>query len=154
MWRYFELLSFRPLGDIEVLKRSAAEGRNPRDIKFELGQEIVARFHDAAAAQAAQREFIARVSEKAVPTDLEPKLIQVDAAGLRIANVLKEAGLASSTSEANRKIDEGAVKVDGVRVSDRGLTFKAGADHVFQLGSRRFARVKLEPGIPLGQPKA
>jgi tyrosyl-tRNA synthetase len=145
MWRYFELLSFRPLGEIESLKRSVAQGRNPRDVKFELGQEIVARFHSQAAAEAAQRDFIARVSEKAVPTDLEAKVIQVDGTGLRIANILKEAGLAASTSEANRKIDEGAVKVDGVRVSDRGLVFQAGADHVFQLGSRRFARVRLEP---------
>jgi tyrosyl-tRNA synthetase len=144
MWRYFELLSFRPLGDIEALRRSAAEGRNPRDIKFELAREIVARFHDAGAADAAQRDFIARVSEKAVPTDLQPKVIQVEVGGLRIANVLKEAGLAPSTSEANRKIDEGAVKVDGTRVSDRGLMFQAGAEHVFQLGSRRFARLKFE----------
>jgi tyrosyl-tRNA synthetase len=144
MWRYFELLSFRALGEIEALKRSVAEGRNPRDVKFELGQEIVARFHSQAAAEAAQRAFIARVSEKTVPTDLEARVIQVDVAGLRIANVLKEAALAASTSEANRKIDEGAVKVDGIRVNDRGLVFKAGADHVFQLGSRRFARVRFE----------
>jgi tyrosyl-tRNA synthetase len=144
MWRYFELLSFRPLGEIATLKRSAAEGRNPRDIKFELGREIVARFHDAAAAERAQRDFIARVSEKAVPTDLEPKIVRVDQAGMRIANALKEGGLTASTSEANRKIEEGAVKVDGTRISDRGLTFFAGADHVFQLGSRRFARLKFE----------
>jgi tyrosyl-tRNA synthetase len=145
MWRYFELLSFRPLADVAQLKRAAAEGRNPRDIKFELGQEIVARFHDAAAAERAQRDFIARVSEKAVPTDLPPKVIQVDAGGMKVANVLKEAGLAASTSEAGRKIEEGAVKVDGTRVSDRGLTFTAGADHVFQVGSRRYARLKFEP---------
>jgi tyrosyl-tRNA synthetase len=145
MWRYFELLSFRPLGEIEALKRSVTEGRNPRDVKFELGQEIVARFHSQAAAEAAQRDFIARVSEKAVPTDLEAKLVLVETAGLRVANVLKEAGLAASTSEANRKIEEGAVKVDGTRVSDKGLAFKAGADHVFQVGSRRFARVRFEP---------
>jgi tyrosyl-tRNA synthetase len=145
MWRYFELLSFRPLAEVAGLKRAAAEGRNPRDIKFELGQEIVARFHDAAAAERAQRDFIARVSEKTVPTDLPPKVIVVEAAGLRIANVLKEAGLASSTSEAGRKIEEGAVKVDGARISDKGLTFAAGADHVFQVGSRRFARLKFEP---------
>jgi tyrosyl-tRNA synthetase len=144
MWRYFELLSFRPLGDIEALRRSAVEGRNPRDIKFELAREIVARFHDAGAAEAAQQDFIARVSEKAVPAGLEPKVIQVEVGGLRIANVLKEAGLAASTSEANRKIDEGAVKIDGIRVSDRGLMFRAGAEHVFQLGSRRFARLKFE----------
>ncbi|MDB6047002.1 MAG: tyrosyl-tRNA synthetase [Gammaproteobacteria bacterium] len=145
MWRYFELLSFRPLADVAQLKRAAMEGRNPRDIKFELGQELVARFHDAAAAERAQRDFISRVSEKTVPTDLPPKVIQVDAGGMKVANVLKEAGLAASTSEAGRKIEEGAVKIDGTRVCDRGLTFTAGADHVFQVGSRRFARLKFEP---------
>jgi tyrosyl-tRNA synthetase len=145
MWRYFELLSFRPLADIEGLKRSVAEGRNPRDIKFELGRELVARFHDAAAAERAQRDFVARVSEKTVPTDLEPKVILVDGAGIRIANALKEGGLVASTSEANRKIEEGAVKVDGTRISDRSLTFTTGADHVFQVGSRRYARLRFEP---------
>ena len=145
MWRYFELLSFRPLTDIAGLQRAVAEGRNPRDVKFELARELVTRFSDADAAERAQRDFIARVSEKAVPADLPPKVIQVEAAGMRIANVLKEAGLAPSTSEANRKIDEKAVKVDGTRVSDRGLMFCAGADHVFQVGSHRFARVKFEP---------
>ena len=127
------------------MKVAVEAGRNPRDVKFELARELVARFHDAAAAERAQREFIARVSEKAVPTDLPAKVILVGPEGLRIANVLKEVGLAASTSEANRKIDEKAVKVDGTRVSDRGLTFQAGADHVLQIGSHRFARVKLEP---------
>jgi tyrosyl-tRNA synthetase len=144
MWRYFELLSFRPLPDIAALRRATEEGRNPRDVKFELAREIVARFHDAAAADAAQRDFIARVSEKSVPADLAPKVVQVDATGLRLANLLKEAGLAASTSEANRKIDEGAVRIDGNRVTDRNLVFASGADHVFQLGSKRFARLKLE----------
>ncbi len=144
MWRYFELLSFRPLSELAVLRRSTEEGRNPRDVKFELAREIVARFHDAAAADAAQREFIARVSEKGVPADLPPKVLQVEAAGIRLANLLKEGGLAQSTSEANRKIDEGAVRIDGTRVTDRALTLKAGADHVFQLGSKRFARLRLE----------
>ena len=143
MWRYYELLSFRTLADIAALRAAAGEGRNPRDIKFELASEITARFHGAAAAQAAQQGFISRVSDKAVPTDLVPVTIAVDAAGLRIANVLKAAGLAASTSEANRKIDEGAVKLDGARVSDRGLTLHAGADHVLQVGTRRYARVQL-----------
>jgi tyrosyl-tRNA synthetase len=144
MWRYFELLSFRPLADIAALRRQTEEGRNPRDVKLELAREIVARFHDAAAAERAQQEFIARVSDKAVPTDLPPKTLYVDAAGVRLANVLKEAGLAASTSEANRKIDEGAVRIDGVRATDRGLVLRAGADCVLQLGSRRFGRIKLE----------
>jgi tyrosyl-tRNA synthetase len=143
MWRYFELLSFRPLGEIAALRRAAGEGRNPRDIKLELAGEITARFHDAAAAEQAQKNFTARVSEKAVPEDLPVQLIAVEPAGLRVANLLKEAGLAASTSEANRKIEEGAVKVDGARVTDRALTFTAGAEHVFQVGSRRFARLKL-----------
>ena len=145
MWRYYELLSFRPLADITLLKRAAEEERNPRDIKLELAHELVARFHDAAAATRAQQNFMSRVSEKAVPQDLPVKVIPVDGQGLRIANLLKEAGLAASTSEANRKIEEGAVKIDGVRVSDRGLTLQAGAEHVFQLGAKRFARVRLEP---------
>jgi tyrosyl-tRNA synthetase len=145
MWRYYELLSFRPLEEIARLQRAAHEGRNPRDIKLELAHEIVARFHDAAAAERAQRNFVSRVSEKAVPQDLPLKVIPVEGAGLRIANLLKEAGLAGSTSEANRKIEEGAVKIDGVRVGDRALVLKAGAEHVFQLGAKRFARVRLEP---------
>ena len=145
MWRYYELLSFRPLEEIARLRRAAEEGRNPRDIKLELAHEIVARFHDTAAADRAQKSFISRVSERAVPQDLPVKVVPVGGQGLRIANLLKEAGLAGSTSEANRKIEEGAVKIDGMRVSDRGLMLKAGAEHVFQLGARRFARVRLEP---------
>jgi tyrosyl-tRNA synthetase len=145
MWRYYELLSFRSLSDIAGLRTAAQQGRNPRDIKLELASEITTRFHGAAAAQAAQQAFMSRVSDKAVPTDLPPVVITVDAAGLRIANVLKAAGLAASTSEANRKIDEGAVKLDGVKVSDRGLTLHAGADHVLQVGTRRYARVQLKP---------
>jgi tyrosyl-tRNA synthetase len=145
MWRYFELLSFRPLAELTRLKESVNEGRNPRDIKLELASELVTRFHDAAAAHQAQREFMSRVSEKALPTDLEPKVLQVDAGGIKLANVLKEAGLASSTSEAYRKLGEGAVRIDGAKVTDRGLMLAAGADHVLQIGSHRFARVRLEP---------
>jgi tyrosyl-tRNA synthetase len=144
MWRYFELLSFRPLAEIAALKAAAGAGRNPRDIKFELARELTARFHDDAAAERAQRNFTARVSDKAVPEDLPVQVIQVEAAGLRVANLLKEAGLAASTSEANRKIEEGAVKIDGTKVTDRALTLKSGAEHVFQVGSRRFARLRLE----------
>jgi tyrosyl-tRNA synthetase len=144
MWRYYELLSFRSLADIAALRTAAGEGRNPRDIKLELAVEITTRFHGAAAAAAASQAFMSRVSEKAVPTDLPPVIIGVDAAGLRIANVLKTAGLAASTSEANRKIDEGAVKLDGSKVTDRGLTLHAGVDHVLQVGTRRYARVQLK----------
>jgi tyrosyl-tRNA synthetase len=144
MWRYFELLSLKPLAEIAALRRQAREGRNPRDIKFELAQEIVARFHDAAAAARAQHNFSARVSDRAVPEDLPVKVIAVEAAGLKLANLLKAAGLAASSSEANRKIEEGAVRIDGTRATDKALTLKPGVDHVFQVGSRRFARVRLE----------
>lgn len=143
MWRYFELLSFRPLTDITALRQQVADGRNPRDVKFELAQEIVARFHDRAAAEKEQREFISRFSEGELPTDLPLLTVYVDAAGIKLPNVLKEAGLAASTSEASRKIAEKAVRVDGTRAEDRGLTFAPGAEHVFQVGPRRMARVKL-----------
>jgi tyrosyl-tRNA synthetase len=145
MWRYFELLSFRPLSEIASLREQAQGGRNPRDIKFELARELVGRFHDAAAAERAQRSFTARVSEKAVHRDLPLKVVSVQGPGLRLANLLKEAGLAGSTSEANRKIEEGAVRIDGARVCDRALTLKTGAEHVVQVGAKRFARIKLEP---------
>jgi tyrosyl-tRNA synthetase len=144
MWRYFELLSFRPLQAIAALKRAVEDGRNPRDIKLELAAELVGRFHDGATAERAQRDFTARVSARAVPQDLPLRVIPVDGTGLRLANLLKAAGLAVSTSEANRKIDEGAVRIDGERVTERTATFKAGAEHVFQVGTRRFARLRLE----------
>jgi tyrosyl-tRNA synthetase len=147
MWRYFELLSFRPLAEIATLREAAGSGRNPRDIKFELARELVARFHDEASAERAQRNFTSRVSERAVPTDLPVKVIQVEAGGLRLGNLLKEAGLAASTSEANRKVDEGAVRIDGVKVTDRALTLNPGVEHVFQVGSKRFARLKLEAKV-------
>jgi tyrosyl-tRNA synthetase len=145
MWRYFELLSFRPLGEIAALERAAENGMNPRDIKFELAKEIVARFHDPQAAERARHNFTARVSHKAVPEDLPARVIQVDPAGLRVANLLKEGGLAGSTSEANRKIEEGAVRIDGERVTDKALIFKSGAEHIFQVGAKRFAKLRLEP---------
>jgi len=145
MWRYFELLSFRPLTQIADLKRAAQEGRNPRDIKLELAAELTARFHGAAAAERAQVEFLARVSARAVPADLPPRVLQVDAEGIRLPALLKAAGLCASSSEAGRKIAENAVRIDGEKVADRALLLRAGADHVLQVGSRRFARVKLEP---------
>jgi tyrosyl-tRNA synthetase len=144
MWRYYELLSFRPLGEIAALKAAAGEGRNPRDIKLELAKELTARFHGAAEAERAERQFLARVSERAVPADLPPKVLQVEAAGIRLPSLLKAAGLAASTSEATRKIAEGAVRIAGERVTDRGLLLNAGADLVLQVGSRRFARVRLQ----------
>jgi tyrosyl-tRNA synthetase len=146
MWRYFELLSFRPLSDIAALKQGVAEGRNPRDVKFELAEEIVARFHDRAAATRARENFIARFTQKTLPTDLPLQfLASAEAGGVRLAAALKEAGLAASNSEANRKIQEGAVKVDGNRTVDREMRLVPGAEYVLQLGPRKFARVQVSP---------
>jgi tyrosyl-tRNA synthetase len=141
MWRYFELLSFRPLGEIEQLRQDVSEGANPRDIKFQLGQEIVARFHDKAAAAAAQANFIARFQKGAMPDEM-PELTVGGAGGeLGIASLLKEAALVGSTSDAFRMIKQGAVRIDGERISDKGLSIQSGSTHVFQVGKRRFARV-------------
>src|SRR5262249_42799963 len=113
MWRYFELLSFRPLADLATLRREAEQGRNPRDIKFELAREITARFHDARAADKAHAEFIARFRQGGVPEKIDTAEISADGKPARLANVLKMAGLVASTSEGNRMIDQGAVRVGG-----------------------------------------
>ena len=145
MWRYFELLSFRPLTEIEGLRTAIAGGRNPRDVKFELAKEIVARFHGAAAAEQAQADFIARFAQKTLPTDLPLQvLVASDPAGEPVVAALKAAGLVSSNSEGVRKLAEGAVRIDGERVSDRQHRLSVGAEHILQLGPRRFSRVKIE----------
>ena len=141
MWRYFELLSFRPLGEIEQLKRDISDGANPRDIKFQLGQEIVARFHDQAAAEAAQGNFIARFQKGAMPDEMPELTVGGDKGVIGIANLLKEAALVGSTSDAFRMIKQGAVRIDGERISDKGLAIQSGSTHVYQVGKRRFARV-------------
>ena len=141
MWRYFELLSFRPLGEIEQLRHDVEEGANPRDIKFQLGQEIVTRFHDWAAAESAQANFIARFQKGAMPEEMPELTLTAEGGAIGIANLLKEAALVDSTSEAYRMIKQGAVRIDGERISDKGLALRAGSAHVFQVGKRRFARV-------------
>ena len=141
MWRYFELLSFRPLAEIEKLKQEVEGGANPRDIKFQLGQEIVARFHDRAAAVAAQDAFVARFQKGAMPDEMPELELASQDGNLVIANLLKDAGLTGSTSESLRMIKQGAVRIDGERIADRGLAIAAGKTHVFQVGKRRFARV-------------
>ena len=143
MWRYFELLSFRPMNEIEGFKQEIANGKNPRDIKFLLGEEIVARFHDAAAANQARENFIARFQQGAMPDDMPETTLAAPDGVLPIANLLKEAGLTSSTSEALRMIRQGAVKIDGEKVTDTKQQIASGTTHVFQVGKRRFARVTL-----------
>lgn len=143
MWRYFELLSFRPLADIAALRKSVDEGSNPRDAKFELAAEIVARFHDAAAAAAAQEDFLARFQRGAMPEEIPEVSVASEDAQLGIGHLLKAAGLVSSTSEAFRMIQQGAVKIDGVKVEDRSLAIDAGTTGIYQVGKRKFARVRL-----------
>jgi tyrosyl-tRNA synthetase len=142
MWRYIELLSFEPLATIAHWKEEVRAGRNPRDVKAAFAQEIVARFHGAAAAAGAIAEFDARFREGMIPDDIPEIGLDADGNGaIALPQVLKRAGLTASTSDALRMIDQGGVRVDGDRVSDRALNFVRGAQFVVQVGKRRFARV-------------
>ncbi|GAB2943719.1 tyrosine--tRNA ligase [Aquaspirillum soli] len=141
MWRWFDLLSLRSTQDIATLKAEVEAGRNPRDAKVMLAQELVARFHDQAAADAALADFEARFQKNAIPDDLPEITVTAEEGQIAIARLLKEAGLVASTSEALRMIDQGAVKADGERVSDKGLQLVSGTCTVFQVGKRKFAKV-------------
>ena len=142
MWRWYTLLSFRSMAEIEALQREVAAGRNPKDAKVMLAKEITARFHSAAAAEAAEVDFMHR-SRGGVPDEIAEVRLAVGQGGaLGIGLVLKQAGLASSTGEANRLIDGAGVRVDSGVVSDKGLKLPAGT-YVVQVGKRRFARVTL-----------
>ena len=139
MWRWYTLLSFQSLAAIETLKAEVAGGRNPKDAKVALAKEITTRFHGAAAAEAAEQDFINR-SKGGVPDEIAE--VAVSGAPLGIGQLLKQAGLASSASEANRLIDGGGVRVDSSVISDKGLKLAAGT-YVLQVGKRKFARVTL-----------
>jgi len=143
MWRYFELLSFRTLEDIADVKQRVSDGMNPRDAKFELALELVERFHDARAANAAKDEFVARFQQGAMPDEIPELQLASKDGKLGIAHLLKDAGLVSSTSDAFRMIKQGAVRIDGERVEDRSLEIASGTTNIFQVGKRRFARVSL-----------
>lgn len=143
MWRYYELLSFRSSEEIARFKQEIAGGRNPRDVKVLLAQEIVQRFHSHRAAEDALADFDARFRQGAIPADIEEVSIACGAESLPIAQVLKQAGLTGSTSEALRMIEQGGVRLDGEKVSDRSLILKAGTTVVLQVGKRKFARVSL-----------
>jgi tyrosyl-tRNA synthetase len=143
MWRYFELLSFRSLDDIAGVKKRVEDGGNPRDAKFELALELVERFHDAAAAEAAKQEFISRFQRGAMPEEMPETTLESKDGKLGIAHLLKGAGLVNSTSDAFRMIKQGAVKIDGVRVEDRSLEVEAGTTAIYQVGKRRFSRVSV-----------
>lgn len=141
MWRYFELLSFKPMSEIEALQKQVSEGENPRDVKFKLAREIVARFHSVAEAKAAQDEFINRFRKGEMPDEIAEVSLQAEAGIIPIANLLKNAGLTQSTSDALRMIRQGAVKIDGEKVMDTKLEITVSSTHIYQVGKRRFARV-------------
>ena len=143
MWRYFELLSFRSTPAIERLRSEVDQGRNPRDVKFELGIEIVDRFHGAGSGNQARETFIARFRQGDIPEEIEEKHLAAGDGGLGIAAALTACGLTASNSEAFRMIQQGAVRIDGERVSDRSLMLESGFDGVLQVGKRRFARLIL-----------
>lgn len=144
MWRYYDLLSFRPLSEIADLKQQMAQGANPRDIKISLAKEIIARFHDDAAAEAAHQDFIQRFSKNALPDDIPECSLSCDGDAMPIANLLKEAGLVASTSEALRMIKQGAVKLNGEsRIDDTRLEITKGSTGIYQVGKRKFARITL-----------
>jgi tyrosyl-tRNA synthetase len=146
MWRYYDLLSFRPLDEIACLRRSVEEGGNPRDVKIQLGVELVSRFHGAGAGEAARAGFIAQFSQGALPDHIPEVTVLVPQEGLGLARALREAGLVASSSEANRQIQQRAVRVNQQRVDDRATMLVPGHQYLLQVGSRRYARLILKLG--------
>ncbi|WP_369160641.1 tyrosine--tRNA ligase [Candidatus Thiodiazotropha sp. LNASS1] len=143
MWRYFELLSFRPMSEILEWKREIEQGANPRDVKIRLAEELVERFHSREQAVKAHEAFVARFQKGQMPDEMAEFDFTASNGGYPIANLLKDAELVKSTSEAMRMIKQGAVRIDGERVTDHTLTVAAGSSHVYQVGKRRFARISL-----------
>lgn len=143
MWRYYDLLSFKPIATIEDLKQSVANGANPRDVKIELAKEIIARFHDDAAAEAAHQDFITRFQKNAIPDDMPELDVALGDDGIMLGNLLLAAKLVASTSEAMRMVKQGAVKIDGEKVADPKLKMTEVGTAVYQVGKRKFAKVTL-----------
>ena len=144
MWRYFELLSFKSMPEINEFKQQIEAGKNPRDIKFILAQELVARFHSDEAAQQAQQNFIARFQKGAIPDDIAEYEITLEQAAYPLANLLKTVDLVKSTSDAYRMIKQGAVKINGEKITDKQFKVSAGSDDIYQVGKRRFAKILLK----------
>jgi tyrosyl-tRNA synthetase len=143
MWRYYELLSFRPMEEVDHWRRECEDGANPREYKVRLALEIVERFHSVSAARAALEAFEARFKRGVLPDDLEVVQLRAHNGAYAIANLLKDAGLTASTSESHRMLKQGAVRIDGERVSDQKLLLPAGTTHIYQVGKRRFAKVRV-----------
>lgn len=142
MWKYFDLLSFRPTEELNTLKAEVAAGANPRDAKVQLAKELIARFHSAADADAAEQDFIQRFQKNAIPDDMPEVTLTLPEDQRGLANVLKEAGLVASTSEAMRMVKQNAVRIDGERVDDARVVCDLGTA-VYQVGKRKFARITL-----------
>ncbi|GAL10594.1 tyrosyl-tRNA synthetase [Vibrio astriarenae] len=140
MWSYYELLSFRPLEEIAQFKAGVEAGKNPRDVKVLLAKEIIARFHSEADADAAEQEFVNRFAKNQIPDEMPEFDFE---AGLPVSNILKEAGLCASTSEAMRMVKQGAAKIDGEKVADAKFAPEAGT-YVMQVGKRKFARITIK----------
>ena len=143
MWRYFELLSFKSNQAIEQYKNDIDNGKNPRDVKFALAMELIERFHSSQAASDAMASFKAQFQKGAIPDDINELSLQTENGEMGIAHILKNAGLCSSTSDAIRMVKQGAVKLNGVKLEDPKQTFPAGTHDVFQVGKRKFAKIKL-----------
>lgn len=143
MWRYFDLLSFRPNAELATLRQSIADGRNPMEVKFELAMELTARFAGAAGAEQARQNFTSRSQRRETPENIETKTIAIESASIGIAAAIKQVGLAESTSAANRLIQQGAVRIDGARVEDIKLQLEPGPARLFQVGKRGFAYIEI-----------
>ena len=143
MWRYFELLSFRPMSEIKQWRQECEQGANPRNYKVKLAQEIIERFHTAQAAEKALENFEARFQRGALPDDITEICLPAEGSGYAITKLLKDAGLTDSTSEAMRMINQGAAKIDGEKITDTKLEMPVGSSHVYQVGKRKFAKVTI-----------
>ncbi|MEQ3659237.1 MAG: tyrosine--tRNA ligase [Glaciecola sp.] len=144
MWRYYDLLSFKPLEEVQLLKDEVANGKNPRDVKIALAQELIARFHTEQDAEAALQDFIQRFQKNAIPDDMPEFEFALEDDGIAIGNLLKQANLVASTSDAMRMIKQGAVKIDGEKVSDTRFKIEQAGEAVYQVGKRKFARITLK----------
>ena len=143
MWRYLELLSFRPMNEIEKWKQDVAQGANPRDVKIRLAEEIIERFHTRADAVRAHENFVARFQKGVIPEEMPEVTLSGEENGMPVMQVLKQAGLTSSTSEAQRMIDQGGVKINSNKITDRTLILPKGEPLVIQVGKRKFSRVTI-----------
>ena len=143
MWRYIDLLSFKTVPEIKKLRDDVAGGKNPIEIKKDFAEEMVERFNDAAAAKQARKGFDNQFKKGEIPQDIPEIKLSIDKEGIPIANLLKDAGLTSSTSEAIRMLKQGAVKMDSQKIDDRSLVIMKGEGHIFQVGKRKYAKISV-----------